>query len=95
MGGPYESLGDDRIALIVDLEPSAIHEPRPGPLDDPALGEDFEPVRVDPRHHPDADVMTAAVLDEGGLEPRVTPELREAPGVNADRKGAHLRPRTR
>jgi hypothetical protein len=37
VGGPYEAFGDDGIAFIVDLEPSAIHEPRPGPLDDPAL----------------------------------------------------------
>jgi hypothetical protein len=35
MGSPYESFGDDRIALIVDLEPTVVHEPRPRALDDP------------------------------------------------------------
>ena len=69
MGGPYEAFGDDRIALIVDLEPSAIHEPRPGPLDDPALREDLEPTRVDLFTTSTPTWWRAAVLDEGRLKP--------------------------
>ena len=42
VGGPDEALGHDRITLVVDLEASAVHEPRPGALDDPAFGERLE-----------------------------------------------------
>ena len=47
MGRPDEAFGHDRVALIVDLESSAVHEPGPGALDDPALGEDLEAAGVD------------------------------------------------
>src|ERR1019366_8639186 len=81
VSGPYEALGHDRIALIVDLEASAIHEPGPGAFDDPAFGQRFELARVDAVHHFDTDVMVAAVLDEGALEAGVAPELGEASGA--------------
>ncbi len=47
VGGPDEALGDDRVALVVDLEASAFHEPRPGALDDPAFGKHLEAIWVD------------------------------------------------
>ena len=64
MGGPDETLGHDRIALVVDLEPPAVHEPGPGALDDPAFGEHLEATGVDAVDDFDSDVMVAAVLDE-------------------------------
>src|ERR1017187_10250507 len=78
VSGPYEALGHDRIALIVDLEASAVHEPGPGAFDDPAFGQRFELAGVDAVHHFDTDVMVAAVLDEGAREAGVAPELGEA-----------------
>jgi len=75
VGSPDEALGHDRIALVVDLEPPAVHEPGPGALDDPTLGERFELAGVDAVHHFDADVMVPTVLDEGALEAGVAPEL--------------------
>ena len=83
MGGPDEALRHDRIALVVDLEAPAVHEPRPSALDDPTLGEHLETTGMDAVHHFDANVMVAAVLDEGTLEPRVAPELGEASGAVA------------
>ena len=78
MGGLiWEALGDDRIAFAVDLEASAVHEPRPGAFDDPAFGERFELAGMDAVDHFDADVVVAAVLDEGALEARVAPQLGE------------------
>src|ERR1019366_626730 len=87
VSGPYEALGHDRIALIVDLEASAIHEPGPGAFDDPAFGQRFELAGVDAVHHFDTDVMVAAVLDEGALEAGVAPELGEASGAVASTVG--------
>src|ERR1039458_7911416 len=87
VSGPYEALRDDRIALIIDLESSAVHEPGPGALHDPAFGERFELTRVDAVHHFDTDVMVRAVLDEGALEAGVAPELGEARGAVAGTVG--------
>jgi hypothetical protein len=87
VGGPDEAFGDDRIALVVDLETSAVHEPRPGAFDDPTLGERFEATGVDAIHHFDADVMISAMLDESALEPRVAPQLGEASGTLAGTVG--------
>src|SRR5579884_2187512 len=78
VGSPDEALGHDRIALVVDLETSAVHEPRPGALDDPALRECLEAARVDTLDHLDAHVVAPTVLDEGAFEARVTPEFGEA-----------------
>src|ERR1019366_3614885 len=75
MGGPYEPFGDDRVALIVDLKPTIVHEPRPGPLDDPPAGEDLEAVVVDPVDDLGGDVMGTAGGDERSLEAGVTPDL--------------------
>ena len=75
MGGPYEPFGDDRVALIVDLQPSVVHEPRPGALDDPSPGQDLEPVVVDLVDHFGGDVVGTAGGDEGPLEPAVAPDL--------------------
>src|ERR1022692_1655193 len=75
VGGPDEAFGDDRVSLVVDLETSAVHEPRPGALNDPAFRECFELAGVDAVHHLDANVVVAAVLDEGALEAGVTPQL--------------------
>ena len=83
MGGRDETLGHDRIAFVVDLEASAVHEPRPSALDDPAFWEHLETAGVDAIYDFDADVVVAAVLDEGALEPRVTPQLGEASGAHA------------
>src|ERR1019366_7806272 len=83
VSGPYEALGHDRIALIVDLEASAIHEPGPGAFDDPAFGQRFELAGVDAVHDFDSDVMVAAVFDEGALEAGVAPELGEGGGAAA------------
>src|SRR5271155_3732297 len=77
MGGPDETLGDDRVALVVDLEAPAVHEPRPGALDDPAFWEHLESAGVNAIDDFDSIVVVAAVLDEGALEPRVTPQLGE------------------
>ena len=77
MGSPDEALGDDRVPLVVDLETPTVHEPGPGAFHDPALGESLES-RVDALDDLDADVVVAAVLDEGALEARVAPELGEA-----------------
>src|ERR1019366_8212247 len=71
----------DRIALVVDLETSAVHEPRPGALDDPAAGEHLELARVDAVDDFDSDVMVATVLDEGAFEAGVAPQLGEASGT--------------
>ena len=83
MGGPDEPFGHDRIALVVDLEPSAVHEPGPGALDDPASRERFELARVDAVHNFYTDVMVAAVFDEGALEAGVAPQLGEASRATA------------
>jgi hypothetical protein len=83
MGGPDEPLGHDRVALVIDLEAPGVHEPRPGALDDPAFGEHLEATGVNSVDDFDSDVMVAAVLDEGALEPRVAPELGEARGAVA------------
>ena len=85
--GPYEALSDDRIALVIDLKASAVHEPGPGAFDDPAFGQRFELAGVDAVHHFDTDVMVAAVLDEGALEAGVAPELGEACGAVAGTVG--------
>jgi len=69
--GPYEAFGDDREPFIVDLEPSVVHQPRPGPLDDPPPWEDLEDTGVDLAHHLGGDVHGAAVRDEGLLESAV------------------------
>ena len=45
------------------------------------FGKHLEATGVDAVHDFDSDVMVAAVLDEGALEPRVAPELREASGA--------------
>ena len=71
MSGPYETFGDDRVTFIVDLEAAVVHQPRPGPFDDPTFGEDREPVRVDTVHDFDGDVVGTAVFDEGLFEPGV------------------------
>src|SRR5271163_4551230 len=81
MGSPDEPLGHDRIALVVDLEASAVHEPRPSALDDPAFREHLEATGVDAIDDFDSDVVVTAVLDEGAFEPRVAPELGEASGA--------------
>ena len=81
MGGPDEPLGHDRIALVVDLEAPAVHEPRPGALDDPAFREHFEATGMDAVHDFDSDVMVATVLDEGAFEAGVAPQLGEASGT--------------
>jgi hypothetical protein len=52
-----------------------------GALDDPVFGQGFELTGVDALDDFDADVMIAAVLDEGALEPGVAPELGEARGA--------------
>jgi hypothetical protein len=78
-----EVLGDDRGTLVVDLETPAVHEPRPGALDDPALGERLEGARVDALDHLDADVVAPTMVDEGALRAGVTPELGEARGALA------------
>ena len=83
MGSPDGALGDNRIALVIDLEASAVHEPRPGALDDPAFGEHLEATGVKTVDNFDADVMMATVLDEGALESRVAPQLGEASGALA------------
>ena len=77
MRGPYEAFRHDGVAFIIDLESTVIHEPRPCPLDDPTPWEDDELVRVDAVHDFRGDVMSPAVRDERGLEPGVTPQLRE------------------
>jgi hypothetical protein len=63
VGRPDEALGHDRIAFVVDLEASAVHEPGPGALDDPAFGQRFELAGVDAFDHFDTDVMVPAVLE--------------------------------
>jgi hypothetical protein len=47
VGGPYDAFVHDRVAFIVDLEATVVHQPGPRPLDDPTPGEDDERVRVD------------------------------------------------
>src|SRR5664280_394111 len=81
MGSPYESFGDDRVALIVDLEPTVVHEPRPGALDDPPSREHLEAMLVDLVHHLGGDVVCTAWGDEGLLEAPVTPDLLQSAGV--------------
>jgi ABC-type branched-subunit amino acid transport system ATPase component len=83
VGGPYEALCDDRIALIIDLESSAVHEPCPRALDDPAFRKSVEAAWMDSVHNFYADVMVSAVLDEGALEAGVAPEFGETNGAVA------------
>src|SRR5665213_705846 len=78
MGGPYEPFGDDGVAFIVDLEPSVVYQPRPGPLDHPTSREDLEAVVVDLLHHLDGDVVGSACGNEGLLEPAIAPDLRQS-----------------
>jgi len=68
MGSPYESFGDDRVALIVDLETTIVHEPRPRALDDPPSWEHFEAMVMDLVHHLGRDVVCPARGDEGLFE---------------------------
>jgi transposase len=64
VGYPYESFGDNRVALIVDLESAVVHEPRPGAFDHPPSWEHLEAMIVDLVHHLDGDVVgTRPVLD--------------------------------
>jgi hypothetical protein len=58
---------------------AAIHEPGPGSFNDPSSREDLEAGLVDLLDDLDAEVVVAAVLEEGALEPAVTPQLRETP----------------
>src|SRR5665213_4582599 len=81
MGSPYESFGDDRVALIVDLETTIVHEPRPRALDDPPSWEHFEAMVMDLVHHLGRDVVCPARGDEGLLEATVTPDLLQSTGV--------------
>src|SRR5664280_1145350 len=81
MGSPYESFGDDRVALIVDLEPTVVHEPRPGALDDPPSREHLEAMVVDLVHDLGGDVVCTARGDEGLLETTVTPDLLQSTRV--------------
>ena len=81
MGGPYKSLSDNRVALIVDLEPTVVHEPRPGPLDDPPPWEHYEAMVVDLVHNLGGDVVCAARRNEGLLESAVAPDLLQSTGV--------------
>ena len=55
VSGPYETFGDDQVTFVVDLEAAVVHQPRPGSFDDPAFGEDREPMSVDTVHDFDGD----------------------------------------
>lgn len=77
VSGPYETFGDDQVTFVVDLEAAVVHQPRPGSFDDPAFGEDREPMSVDTVHDFDGDVVGTAVLDEGLFEPGVAPQAAE------------------
>lgn len=74
MSGPDEALVHDWVAFIVDLQAAAIHEPGPGPFNNPSPGQDLEAGAVDLVHDLDGDVAVWAVLDEGPLEPGVAPQ---------------------
>lgn len=69
MRGPYEPYGDGRVAFIVDLQATMVHQPRPGALDHPASRERLELVRMDPVDDLDGDVMVPAVVMERVLNP--------------------------
>src|SRR5664280_164133 len=60
MGGPYKSLSDNRVALVVDLEPTVVHEPRPGALDNPPSWEHFKAMVMDLVHDLGGDVVCPA-----------------------------------
>ena len=77
MDCPYEAFGDVGVSFIVNLESTTIHEPRPCSLDDPALRENHELVRMDALDDLGVHTATLAVLDERGLEPAVAPQLLE------------------
>jgi hypothetical protein len=57
MGRPYESFGHNRVALIVNLEPTVVHDPRPGALDDPPSREHLEAMVMDLVHNLGGDVV--------------------------------------
>lgn len=75
MRGPHESFCHFGVSFIVNLQATVIHRPRPRPLDDPALGEDFECVRMDPFDDVHSDAHAVAELAELRLESCVAPYL--------------------
>jgi hypothetical protein len=64
---PDKAFDHDRVAFTVDVEASAVYEPRPGSLHDPALAERLQATGVNIDDHFDSYVMVLAVLDERAL----------------------------
>ena len=80
MGCPYESFGDNGVALIADLESAVVHEPRQGLFHDTSSWKHIEAVIMDPVHHLSGDVVGTTRGDEGLLEATVAPDLLQARG---------------
>lgn len=64
--------GNNRISLVINLEPAVAHEPRPGALDDPASRQHLEATGRDAAHHLPGNPEARARGSEGHFEALIT-----------------------